>query len=57
MAEKNYTVHLTCSKETRDLIMITCVNVFLRHHKDFKGMKITSGFILKKIAEYYVKDE
>ncbi len=50
-------VHLTCSSETKDLILNECVNEFLKHHKDFEGMNVSQGFILKRIAEYYLKEQ
>lgn len=53
--EKKYKVHLTCSKETADAIMKNCVKEFLEHHPDFEGMKISQGFILKQIAEHYLR--
>jgi len=53
--ERNYTERLSCSKETKDLIMKQCVNEFLKHHKDFKGKHITEGHILKQIADYYLE--
>lgn len=54
MGEKNYTDIMKCSKETKDLIMINCKDDFLEHHPEFKGVNITQGFMLKKIAEYYL---
>ena len=56
MGVRNYTVHLTCSKETKDLILNNCVEEFVKHHKEFRGMKISQGLILKKIAEYYLEE-
>lgn len=55
MGDRNYGVHMTCSEETRDLIMQDCLNDFLTHHPEFKGMKLSQGFMLKKIAETYLK--
>ncbi len=51
---KHYKIHLTCSRKTADMIMIDCVREFLEHHQDFQEMKISQGFILKKIAEHYL---
>ncbi len=55
--ERNYTDSMKCSKETKDLIMNDCVKEFISHHREFEGMKITHGFMLKKIAEYYLKND
>lgn len=49
-------VHLTCSEETKNLILNDCVDEFMKHHKDFNGMVVSQGFILKKLAEYYLEE-
>ena len=51
---KHYKIHLTCSKKTADMIIQDCVREFVEHHPEFEGMKISQGFILKKIAEHYL---
>lgn len=51
---KHYKIHLTCSKKTADMIMNDCVREFLEHHQEFQEMRISQGFILKKIAEHYL---
>ncbi len=53
---KEYKHHLTCSKETKDMILNDCVKEFLGHHPEFEQMNITSGFILRRLAEFYIKD-
>lgn len=50
-------VHLICSKETKDIILNECTKEFLQHHKEFKDMKLSQSFILKKIAEFYLKPQ
>ena len=57
LKDKSYTEHLTCSKETKKLIMGNCIQDFLEHHPEFENMNITSGFILAKMAEFYLKGE
>lgn len=52
---KHYKIHLTCSKKTADMIMNDCIREFLAHHPDFEEMKISQGFILKKLAEHYLE--
>jgi len=54
--KKGYTEHLTCSKETKNMIMINCKEEFLKHHPEISDIKISSGFMLKKIAEFYMRD-
>lgn len=53
---KNYNVHLTCSKATRDLILIDCVKDYIKHHPEHIGINITHGFILRQIADYYLNN-
>jgi len=53
--ERHYTESLRCSKTTKKLIMLDCIEEFLLYNPDFKGMKISQGFILKKIAEHYIE--
>lgn len=55
--DRNYVVHLTCSKTTRKLIMENCIKEFKKHHPDFEGMKISQGFILKEIVDYYLRTD
>lgn len=55
MSDRQYSVHMTCSSEVKDMIMIECKKDFLRYHPEFKGMKMSQGFMLRKIAETYLK--
>lgn len=55
--ERGYECHLTCSKETKKLIIEDCKKEFLKHHPEFKGMSISCGFLLKKIGVYYIENE
>jgi hypothetical protein len=50
---KNYH-HLTCSKETKKLIMEECKEEFLKYNPQFDGVLITQEFILKRIALSYL---
>ncbi len=52
---KHYRIHLTCSQKTADMITTDCIREFIAHHPEFEGMKISQGFILKKIAEHYLQ--
>lgn len=54
---QHYRHHLTCSKETKDMIINDCIKEFLTHHKEFQATRITSGFILRRLAEYYLKND
>lgn len=40
---------------TKEMIMKTCVDIFLSENPDFEGMHITENFILKRIADYYIE--
>lgn len=53
--ENQYSERLTCSKSTKDLILKNCTTIFLKEHPEFKGINISQGFILRRIAEYYLK--
>jgi hypothetical protein len=52
---KNF-IHMTCDRETRNLIMEKCVEEFLTHHPELKGYNITQAYILRQIAEYYLNN-
>ena len=56
MSNRNYTDFLKCSKETKDQIMNDCVAEYLKHHPEHDGLKITQGFMLKRLSEYYLGD-
>ena len=47
--------HMTCSKETKEEIMGSCIQLFLQEHPEMIGMNLSQGFILKKIKDYYLK--
>ena len=48
-------VHMTCTRNTRDSIMKECVEEFLRHHPEMRGMKITQSFMLEKLRLFYLE--
>lgn len=52
--EKSYRSHLLCSKEIKMMIMKQCVDEFLRHHPEMVGIKISQGFMLRRLALYYL---
>lgn len=52
---KNYTVKVSCSKETKHLLTDDCVKEFLDHHPEMIGKHITQGHILRQVVEYYLK--
>ena len=47
--------HLSVDKETYELITKNCAEEFLKHHPEYHGSNITQKFILRQIAEYYLK--
>ena len=47
--------HLLVDYETYDLVIKECISEFLEYHPNFSGMKITQNFIIRKIAEHYLK--
>lgn len=48
-------VHMTCSKETKESIMTDCIEEYLRHHPDMKGIRITERFILEQMRKFYLE--
>ncbi len=54
--QKCYRVRLTVSESTKDMVMNECREEFIRHHPELKGMKITENFIIRQIAEFYLKE-
>ena len=54
--EKSYSFKLTVSESTKKLIMEECKKEFCLHHPELKGMKITENFIVRQIAEFYLKE-
>ena len=51
---RNYADTMHCGTETKRFIMEECVEEFLKHHPEMKEMNITQGFMLDKIAKYYL---
>jgi hypothetical protein len=50
--ENHNETHIRCSYKTMGLIR-DCKEVFIKHNPQCTGMKISDGFILKRIARYY----
>ena len=46
---------LVCTKYVKQLIMEACLNEFLEHHPEFRGMHLSQNFMLQKIAEFYLE--
>jgi len=53
--QKGYGEKLSCSKDTKNLIMSQCVDEFLRHHPELKGINVTQNMILNHIGNFYLK--
>ena len=47
--------HILVDYEVYDMVMIECKKEFLEHHPEFVGMKITHNFIIRKLAEHYLR--
>lgn len=54
-SESKYSSRLTVSDSTKNLICNRCKTEFLTHHPEFVGMKITENFIVRQIAEHYLR--
>lgn len=48
-------VHMTCEPEVHDMIMNDCKTLFLSENPKFTGIKMSTNFMLRKIAEFYLK--
>jgi len=55
--ERDYNTKVTCSKSTLNLIMEDCKEEFLENNPKFRGMHLTQGFMLRKLAFYYLERE
>ena len=53
--ESKYSSRLTVSDSTKNLICNGCRKEFLIHHPEFEGMKLTENFIVRQIAEHYLR--
>ena len=49
-----YYDRVVCSKETKETIMEECVKIFLKHHPEMKGIKITQEKIMYEISRFYI---
>jgi len=47
--------HLLVDYEVYDLVIKDCKEEFLKHHPDFEGMKLTHNFMIRKLAEHYLR--
>lgn len=47
-------VHMTCHPDTKKKIMEDCVAAFLEDNPSFDKEEITQGFMLKRMAHYYL---
>jgi hypothetical protein len=54
MGKNNLSERLSCTKETKSLIMDECVKEFLKNNPKFECINITHNFILNRIAKYYL---
>lgn len=55
-SEKLYSVKLTVSPSTKKIVTEDCIQEFLSHHPELKGMKITENFIVRQLAQFYLKE-
>lgn len=52
--ERKYSTRLSCSESTKKLIIDDCVEEFIAHHPELRGINVTHNMILRQIAEYYL---
>ncbi len=50
----NNKVHMTCKKETKDLIMGECKDYYMKFHPEEKGRTITQAEMLHRLAEFWL---
>ena len=53
--ENSYEQRLSCSKETKNLLLKDCTELYLRHHPEHREIKLSQGFILKKVVKFYLE--
>lgn len=47
--------HLVCNQEVFELIINDCIKVYLKHHPEMLGCKISQNHILRQIAQFYLE--
>jgi len=50
----NY-VKLSCSNDTKELILKSCLDIYRQHHPELDHIPISQDKILYEIAIYYLK--
>jgi hypothetical protein len=55
MGDPDYRRYMTCSQKTKNLIMIECKKEYLKHHPEHEEFSLSQGFMLSKIAQYYLE--
>jgi hypothetical protein len=53
--EPTYTDKIAISKSDKTKILNECSELFLKSNPSMKGYKLTYGFMVHKIVEYYLK--
>lgn len=46
--------NLAVKDETFNLVTVSCMEMFLKHNPQFKGLKISQDFLIKRIALAYL---
>lgn len=49
-------MNLRVEKEDLDLLMNECIEEFLKHHPEFKGMRLTHRFMFKTVVKHYLRE-
>jgi len=46
--------HIRVKKEDHDKMMDICIRIFLKHHPELRGMRITRNFMFNKLVTFYI---
>ncbi|MCX6709793.1 MAG: hypothetical protein NTV63_02445 [Candidatus Woesearchaeota archaeon] len=53
-SEKLYNDRISCSSKDKKRLISDCQKIYLKHHPEMSGIRLTQGFMLKKIIDYYL---
>tara|TARA_R100001530_G_scaffold129397_1_gene99697 strand:- start:1194 stop:1409 length:216 start_codon:yes stop_codon:yes gene_type:complete len=48
-------VKLTVTPETKSMLKNECIEEFMIHHPELKGMNITEEFMVRQVIEHYLR--
>lgn len=55
--EKGYTEFIRVPKSSKEKLRNECRELFLKYHPEFRGFRISDGFMFKKVIDFYIETE